>query len=101
MAQQRESALQRRVQKAIRAHWRGAYVRKIHVSEFQSEGMPDLICCIAGYFIAVEVKTDDGTPSRMQLLEREEIRRAGGCALIVRTPEQAIIQITNFLRGTD
>jgi penicillin-binding protein-related factor A (putative recombinase) len=53
-------------------------------------GLPDIIGCYRGLFIAFEVKRD-GTlkPTRLQLYYLERIRRAGGIALLTHSVEAA------------
>lgn len=61
----------------------GGYVIKIHVSAYQSQGEPDLVCCYRGRFVAFELKVDDNKPSTLQLEKIADIKRAGGVALPV------------------
>lgn len=41
-----------------------------------------LICC-NGYFVAVEVKAENGKPSELQLWNIEQIKNAGGFAMVL------------------
>ena len=52
-------------------------------SQFTKNGIPDLLCCINGYFVAIEVKQQQGRPSKLQLYNIEKIRQAGGFAFVV------------------
>lgn len=52
-------------------------------SKFTKDGIPDLLCCINGHFVAVEVKAQNGTPSDLQLYNVREIRKAGGFAFVL------------------
>lgn len=61
----------------------GGYVIKVHVSSFQSQGEPDLVCCYKGLFVAFELKIEGNKPSPLQLEKIEDIKRAGGIALPV------------------
>lgn len=61
----------------------GGYPIKVHVSAFQSQGEPDLVCCYKGRFVAFELKVDKNKPSTLQLEKIEDIKRAGGIALPV------------------
>lgn len=63
---------------------------KIHGGDnpFQAVGIPDLLCCIEGWFVGVEVKMP-GEPLRpAQVVALAEIYRAGGVAAVVETREQ-------------
>ena len=46
-------------------------------------GVPDIICCVNGLFVGIECKAGNNKPTALQVRELEEIRRAGGCALVV------------------
>ena len=85
-----ESGLQRRIQKALRKEFRGAFVRKIHVGQYQSAGIPDLLVVVEGYAFLLEVKPDGEFPSRIQLKVMREARNAGACSCVVRSPDDAI-----------
>lgn len=65
-------------------HQQGAYVEKIHGGGYQSAGIPDLLSCYKGKFLAIEVKTPTGKgkASDLQRLKIQDIRQAGGVAFI-------------------
>ena len=48
-------------------------------------GVPDILCCYKGRFIAFEVKTEKGRVSKLQKAVIEKINRAGGIAVVVRS----------------
>ena len=50
-------------------------------------GGPDLLLCYNGKFIALEVKSDTGRATKIQLAQMQRIRAAGGTAEIVRSIE--------------
>jgi Holliday junction resolvase len=45
--------------------------------------VPDILACVNGYFVAIEVKAQQGRPSELQLYNIEKIRDAGGFALVL------------------
>ena len=51
--------------------------------QFTKSGIPDLLVCCNGHFLAVELKAPKGTPSELQLYTIEEIKKAGGIALVL------------------
>lgn len=61
----------------------GAYFIKTHGDRFSRVGTPDILACVNGHFVAVEVKAENGRPSELQLHHIEEIKRAGGYATIL------------------
>ena len=46
-------------------------------------GVPDILACVNGYFVAIEVKAQNGKPSELQLYNVRKIRESGGFAYIV------------------
>ena len=61
----------------------GAYFIKTHGDKFSRVGTPDIIACVNGNFVAVEVKAEKGKPSELQLHHIEQIRKAGGVGYIL------------------
>ena len=62
---------------------RGCYYVKYHGNKFSTSGTPDLLACVNGYFLAIEVKAPEGEASELQRLKIEDIRKAGGFAYVV------------------
>ncbi|MDF2612807.1 MAG: hypothetical protein K0S71_593 [Clostridia bacterium] len=60
-----------------------SYHYKIWGGGLQQAGIPDILACINGYFIAIEVKAEKGKPSPLQLREIKMINGAGGMAVIL------------------
>lgn len=56
---------------------------KFFANSYTKSGIPDILACINGYFIGIEVKAQNGHPSALQLHHCSEIRKAGGFAYIV------------------
>lgn len=61
---------------------------KEHGGLYGTAGVPDIICCYKGLFIAFEVKTDDGKTTALQDATIKRIRKAGGIAEVVRSVEE-------------
>lgn len=61
----------------------GAYFIKTHGDRFSKVGTPDIIACVNGKFVAIEVKAEKGKPSELQLYHIREIQRAGGYATVL------------------
>lgn len=69
---------EQKIQAAIRK-WledRGVYVVKVITAN--RAGVPDLVCCINGTFVGIEVKQPGKKPSPLQLAHLQQIRDAGG-----------------------
>ena len=76
-----EKIFENKIKKYLRS--KGCYVVKFFANSFTKVGVPDLICTVNGYFLAIEVKAQDGHPSELQLHNVEQIRKAGGFAYVV------------------
>ena len=61
----------------------GAYRVKYHGNYYSENGTPDILACVNGYFLAIEVKADNGKPTPLQLVKIDDIRKAGGFAYVV------------------
>ena len=62
---------------------------KEHGGMYGQAGIPDIICCIQGRFVAFEVKTSTGRLSKLQEITLRRIRDAGGQAYVVRSADDA------------
>ena len=62
---------------------KGAYFIKTHGDRFSRVGVPDIIACVNGHFVAVEVKSATGKPSELQLYHLDEIQKAGGHSFLL------------------
>ena len=51
--------------------------------QFTKSGIPDILICCGGYFVAVEVKATRGTPSPVQISTLRKIRNAGGYGILL------------------
>ena len=68
---------------------------KEHGGMYGTAGIPDVIACIGCGFYGFEVKTDEGTPTKLQLATIRKINAAGGIALVVRSVEDVKAVIAN------
>lgn len=62
---------------------KGCWVLKTWSNGVQRSGVPDLLVCCNGYFLGVELKAPNGKPSKLQLWNVDEIRKAGGIAVVL------------------
>lgn len=56
---------------------------KEHGGQYGTAGIPDIIVCWHGRFVAFEVKAGKNRPTKLQAATIEAIRKAGGTAAVV------------------
>jgi len=61
---------------------------KEHGGMYGTAGIPDIICCIGGRFVAFEVKQPAGKLTKLQEITIERIRKAKGKAYKVTSIEE-------------
>lgn len=62
-------------------------------------GVPDIVCCHGGRFLAVECKAGKNTTTALQDREISAIRAAGGTALVIN--ENNLHELEEHLDGRD
>lgn len=62
---------------------RGAWYVKYFANAYTKRGVPDVLACVNGYFVGVEVKAPDGKPSELQIYNVRAINAAGGFAFVL------------------
>lgn len=60
----------------------GAWHIKTHGSMFSKAGTPDIVACVKGTFVAIEVKQPGGVVSALQAAHIELIRKSNGLAFV-------------------
>lgn len=69
----------------------------IHRAGNTEKGLPDVWGCFRGAFVVFEVKAGKDKMSDHQQMRRQEIERAGGVFLEIRSTDQFLEWITGFL----
>jgi Holliday junction resolvase len=59
------------------------YFVKFFANRMTKSGVPDILACVNGYFVGIEVKAQNGRPSELQMHNVKKIREAGGFAYVV------------------
>lgn len=67
---------------------RGAWSYKVHADGYSPSGVPDLLVCYRGRFVALEVKIPPNTLTKIQEHTIKQIALAGGFAAEARTVEE-------------
>jgi len=79
-----EARLQRWILKTLRS--KGFYA--VVVSPPVEVGTPDILACIEGQFVGIEVKTGKNEPTRIQEHRIRQIRDANGHGIVIRSKEE-------------
>ncbi len=61
----------------------GAYYFFPATHGYGRSGVPDIVACVNGYFLAIECKAGKNKPTALQIREIENIRHAGGVGVVV------------------
>lgn len=77
-----EKQLQSKVFKLLKSQ-PNIWFFKVFGGGFQQSGIPDIICCVNGLFIAIELKSDTGVPTALQQMNIRRINAAGGIGIIL------------------
>ena len=63
----------------------------LKTQEVGRKGVPDILMCLAGRFVAIELKREGEKPTKLQEYVLQEIQKAGGLAFCA-TPERWPVQ---------
>jgi Holliday junction resolvase len=74
----------------------GAYYFFPATGGFGRSGVPDIVCCYRGVFVAIECKAGNNKPTPLQQAEMGKIKQAQGFVLVVN--EDNIDDVTTLLR---
>ena len=75
------------------------YCFKEHGGSYGSSGIPDIICCFHGLFLAFEVKTAKGKTTALQDINIRKINEAWGIAVVVRSVDEVMNTIKDLEGG--
>lgn len=62
---------------------------------YGSSGVPDIVCCYKGLFLGLECKAGKNKPTELQKMNLEQIKKAGGIALVIN--EDNVVQLHALL----
>ncbi len=80
MAQTPEKRVKTKVESILKGE--GAYYFFPATHGYGRSGVPDIIACVDGQFLAIECKAGKNKPTALQVRELENIRKAGGVAVV-------------------
>lgn len=76
-----EKLFENKIKKYLEQH--GCWYVKYFANAYTRSGIPDLIACIGGWFVAIEVKAQNGKATDLQKYQRDKIREAGGISIVL------------------
>ena len=104
-----ESGVVEAIRKRIAAEWPTSATWKMHGSIYMETGIPDVLCCVEGRLIFLEVKHRKpgesearayGRTSVEQVRQIRRIRAAGGAACTVLDEDGAVRAVREALTGS-
>lgn len=75
---------------------KGYWWMKVHGDLFQKSGVPDILACINGTFVGIEVKRPGGKVSELQKYQMEQIQKSGGVAFVAHSVEEVRVNLDHF-----
>jgi Holliday junction resolvase len=76
-----EAKVKKKVVDVIKKY--GAYYFFPATGGYGRSGVPDIVCCYRGVFVAIECKAGSNKPTPLQEAEMQKIRQAQGFVLVV------------------
>ena len=79
----KEALLVTQIIKEINKYKKTFAYKNVAATAYSTRGIPDIIACINGYFVGIEVKTKKNVASKLQLETGKVITQAGGLFWII------------------
>jgi Holliday junction resolvase len=76
-----EAKVKKKVVDVLKKH--SAYYFFPATGGYGRSGVPDIVCCYRGIFVAIECKAGSNRPTALQESEMQKIRQAQGFVLVV------------------
>jgi hypothetical protein len=97
MARTPERAVKDAVEKLLKAH--KVWYFFPNMTGYGRAGIPDIIACVRGRFLAIECKAGKGQTTALQDRELERIEDSGGFAIVIREDNLDVLeQILEFVK---
>ena len=94
-----EKAVKAKVKAVLESE--GVYYFMPPANGYGRSGVPDIIACVNGFFLAIETKANGNKPTALQIREIETIRRSNGVAVVVdETNWDMVRDMVKRLKGT-
>jgi len=83
MSKTPERAVKDKIVKILKSHGSDIYYFSPIGGAYSVKGVPDIICCVSGRFLAIECKAGKNKPTELQQMHIEKINTAGGVAVVI------------------
>jgi len=90
MSQTPEAKVKAKIKAILKEH--NIYYAMPMGTGYGNSGVPDFLCCVHGYFIAIEAKAGKGTTTALQEKNLTNVRNSGGVALVINETNLADIE---------
>jgi pantoate kinase len=90
MAQTPEAKVKAKIKAILKEH--NIYYAMPIGTGYGNSGVPDFLCCVHGYFMAIEAKAGKGTTTALQEKNLTNVRNSGGVALVINETNLADIE---------
>ena len=84
-----EGKVKKKVTDILKKH--GVYYFFPATGGYGRSGVPDIVCCFHGRFLAIECKANGNNPTALQTREMDKINEAGGMAIVVRDTDYELL----------
>lgn len=101
MAKTKESKLEQDIERFMQR--KGIWQLARYQAQSNQNGLPDRLYLYKGYLLGLELKTDEGKPTKLQLKKLDVINKNGGIGLIVKNVETVmqLIKLIDFYENED
>jgi len=97
MARTPERAVKDAVEKLLKAH--KVWYFFPNMTGYGRAGIPDIIACVRGRFLAIECKAGKGQTTALQDRELERIEDSGGISIVIREDNLDVLEhILEFVK---
>lgn len=86
-----EAKVKAKIKKILKDH--NIYFLMPMGTGYGNSGVPDFICCVNGFFIAIEAKAQSNKPTALQEKNLRLIRESAGVALVINETNLADIEL--------
>ena len=76
-----EKQFENKIKKFLKSH--DIWFTKIWGGGYQKAGIPDILACVNGRFVAIEVKGSSGKPTELQKYNIKKINESNGVGIIL------------------